>query len=643
MKKIIILLFISMLFANTYKTKSPNKKLEVQIDVKDNISLTLLKNDKKIFKILNIDLIADNKSLITKVAKVEEKLINEEIKPTVPLKEKIIQNNCSEYNIKFKNNNGIIIRLYNNGLAYRFYSAMKKEILVNKENFIFETNEEDSIYFPEEESFHSHNERYYKKEKLVNITDKRFCSLPTLVQKKEGYNIIITESDLVDYAGLWLKGTKKNQLESIFPYYPDETKQTNDRNVKVLSTKDYIAKTQGNRQFPWRIFAYNENDKDILTNQLVYILASESKIKNTDWIKPGKVAWDWYNANNIYNVDFESGLNTLTYKYFIDFAAQYKIEYIILDEGWYKLGDLRSINPDIDLFELIRYGKEKNVDIILWASWKTLDDQLDILEDFAKWGIKGIKVDFMQRDDQWMVNYYTKVSELAAKYHLLVDFHGAYKPAGLHRTYPNVLTFEGVRGNEQNKWSDELTPNHNTTLPFIRMFAGPMDYTPGAMLNAQKSDFKISFTRPMSLGTRCHQLGMYVIYESPLQMLCDNPTNYLNEPKIMDILSKVPVTWDKTIPLEAKIGDYVIMARKNGNEWFIGGMNDWTEREFEIKLDFLDDKEYQITICQDGVNADKTAIDYKIINKKVKKDEVLKIKMSNGGGYLARIYNIENY
>jgi alpha-glucosidase len=373
---------------------------------------------------------------------------------------------------------------------------------------------------------------------------------------------------------------------------------------------------------------------------MIYKLAKPCQLDDTSWIKPGKVAWDWWNWNNIYGVDFRAGINTETYKYYIDFASKYGIEYVILDEGWYKLGNLLDVVPEINVEELVTHGKEKNVGIILWVIWKTLDDQLEeALDQFVKWGVKGIKVDFMQRDDQWMVNYYYKIAREAAKRHLLVDFHGAYKPTGLIRTYPNVLTSEGVRGLENSKWSkDDPSPGHNVTIPFIRMLAGPMDYTPGAMLNATKEPFRPVFNRPMSQGTRCHQLAMYVVYESPLQMLCDSPSNYLKEAECMDFFSRVPTVWDDTKVLDAKVGEYVLITRRSGNEWYVGAMTNWTARELEVDFSFLDAGNYTIEIYQDGINADRNAMDYKKVVRTVTKNEKLNIHLAPGGGWVGRLY-----
>jgi len=352
------------------------------------------------------------------------------------------------------------------------------------------------------------------------------------------------------------------------------------------------------------------------------------------------VAWDWWNDWNIHGVDnsFESGVNTETYKYYIDFASENGIEYIIMDEGWYVLGDLMNVVPEIDMEEIMAYAKEKNVGVILWVIWKTMEDQwAESFDQFEKWGVKGIKVDFMQRDDQWMVDYYWRVAEEAANRKMLVDFHGAYKPSGLRRTYPNVITREGVRGLEQTKWSELQTPTHNVTLPFIRMVAGPIDYTPGAMVNSTEKNFKASWSQPMSMGTRCHQLAMYVVYESPLQMLCDNPSNYKKEPQAMKFLSQVPVVWDATIVLSGEIADHILVARQKENKWYIGGMTNWDSKELELDLSFLGSGVYVMEIWKDGKNAHRYASDFAKEMKKVKSSDKMKIKLAPGGGWVAVI------
>jgi alpha-glucosidase len=437
---------------------------------------------------------------------------------------------------------------------------------------------------------------------------------------------------------LYLRGNSNESLYGKFPAYALADKAKNDRDVPVTKRADFIAKTKGQRSFPWRLLIVAEKDGDLIESQMVYKLAKPLQLDDTSWIKPGKVAWDWYNYNNIYGVDFRAGVNTETYKYYIDFAAKYGIEYIILDEGWYVLGDLMNIVEDMDMEELFRYAKSKNVGIIPWVIWKTLDDQLEeAMDQFEKWGAKGLKVDFMQRDDQWMVNYYHKITKETAKRHMLVDFHGSYKPTGLGRAYPNHITREGVRGLENCKWGDAANPEYNVTIPFIRMVAGPMDFTPGAMVNAQKDNFKPIFNRPMSLGTRCHQLAMYVVYESPLQMLADSPSNYLREPECMEFLAKVPTVWDETKVLDAKVADYVLVARKNGDEWYVGAMTDWTARELTVDFSFLGPGRHTIDIYKDGINADRIGNDYKKETKKISARDKMKIKLAPGGGWAAII------
>jgi len=371
---------------------------------------------------------------------------------------------------------------------------------------------------------------------------------------------------------------------------------------------------------------------------MVFRLGSPNRLADTKWIKPGQVAWDWWNANNIYGVDFRSGINNDTYKYYIDFASKNGIEYIILDEGWYKSGTVLESVSEINVPELCKYGESKNVGVILWVVWKTFWDKIDeAVALYEKWGVKGVKVDFMQRDDQKVVNFYYEAARKTAEHHLLIDFHGAYKPDGLQRTYPNALTREGVRGMENDKWERNITPEHDVTLPFTRMVAGPMDFTPGAMVNMDKANFNPQYTRPASQGTRVHQMSMYVIYESPLQMLSDSPSNYMKEQECTDFLVKIPVVWDDLKVLDAKTGDYLLLARRSGNDWFVGGMTDWTGRKLELDLSFLPAGDYSMEIFRDGINADKYAQDYKHLKINVKSGDKMNVEMAPGGGWVAKI------
>lgn len=653
MKKYKILLVLIALFlynnvmAQNYELLSPDGSNKLTIVAKDSIRYSLSVNDTLIMNNATLSLTLDNKKILgydPVIIKAQRNTVQEKLYPEVRVKSQEIDNHYNELVLQFKEHYKLHFRAFNNGMAYRFITSFKKDILVKNEGAIFNFVDGAKSYFPREKEFFSHNERLYEYNALDTLTSKDLASLPILVECSDKIKVLITETGLLDYPGMWVRGNIGNSLKATFPQYVLETKTDrferwkDDRSTKPTKTEDYIAKTKGNRAFPWRIIAISKSDTDLITNQLSYQLAEKSRIKDTSWIKPGKVAWDWWNDNNIYGVDFEAGVNTKTYKYYIDFASKYGIEYIILDEGWYVLGDVLKIVPEVDVKEIIRYGKTKNVDVILWVAWSSLDQKLhEALDTYKEWGAKGVKVDFMQRDDQWMVKYYERVALESAKRKLLVDFHGSYKPSGLRRTYPNVLTREGVKGAENNKWANYITPSHNITLPFIRMVAGPMDYTPGAMINAQKDNFSISWKRPMSMGTRAHQVAMYVIYESPLQMLCDSPSNYLKEEETTKFIAQIPTVWDETRVLHAKIGDYIALARKNKNIWYVGVMNDETERELQIDLSFLNVGNYTVEIIQDGVNANRYASDYMQMIKQVSNTDVLTAKLASGGGWTAII------
>ena len=624
----------------TYKVLSPDNTIELTVTTSGNITYSVAVDGTTILAPSPVSLSIEEfgtLGLNPKVKSANRKTVQQEIRPVVPRKFAVIDDHFNELTLKFKGDYSIVFRVYNNGVAWRFATGFKNEITVVSEQAEFHFTGTDHIYFPEETSFFSHNERSYLYELLDTMSAGRLASLPVLVET-ESPKILIEESDLRDYPGMWVETAGNNSLKAVFPHYPleSELRPGSDRSMPVTKYADYIAKTDGTRTFPWRILAIAKTDGDLITNDLVYQLAEPLQIEDPSWIKPGKVAWDWWNANNVYGVDFRAGINTDTYKYYIDFASQYGLEYIILDEGWYQLGDLLDVVPGMDIEELVNYGKEKGVGIILWVVWKTLDDQMEkALNQFEQWGVAGLKVDFMQRDDQQMVNYYWKVAKEAADRKMLVDFHGAYKPAGLRRAYPNVITREGVKGLEHNKWDRDITPEHNLTLPFVRMVAGPMDYTPGAMLNAQPDNFRAVFSRPMSMTTRAQQVAMYVLYDSPLQMLADSPSNYMKEKECTEFIAQIPTVWEDTRVLKAKTSDYLIVAKRNSGNWYVAAMNDDMPREFTIDLSFLGDGNYTAEIIEDGINADRYAGDYKKTKRRVSKNDKLEIKMAPGGGWAA--------
>lgn len=635
--------FTALVAAAPLVLESPDKNLRLHVNIEKDITWSLDYRGKQVITPSKIGLHIKGDGniahdiVVKHIARTE---VESELKPAVRHKSAVIPEHYREMAINFHNNYGVQFRAYNDGIAYRFVGNRDAEIIVEQEEMQLNFAKGATTLFPEEETLISHFERSYVAETVANINKKRFASLPAYIAVDD-VNIVFTEADLFDYPGLFLYGTGKNGFRAGFPGVVTKAtpkKGTEDRDQDVEFAK-HIAETTGKRSFPWRVAVVSDDDGALIESQLVYLLSRENQIEDTSWIKPGRIAWDWYNANNIYGVDFKSGLNTETYKYYIDFAAKYGLEYVILDEGWTKsTTNILENNPDMDVHELIAYGKEKGVGIILWALWGPLDKDFEnILATYAQWGVKGIKIDFMQRADQYMVNYYEKIARAAAKHKLLVNYHGGFKPAGLRRAYPNVMTYEGVKGNENNKWSADITPEHTVTLPFIRMVAGPMDFTPGSMVNVQPSNFNISHYRPMSMGTRAHQVAMYAVYESALQMYCESPSTYYREHETTDFIAAFPSVWDETKVLAADIGNYVMVARRSGKQWFIGAMTDGTARELTVDFSFLDKGNYKLDYFRDGVNTEHYAPDYKREQRDIKAGDSMTIKLAAGGGWAAII------
>jgi alpha-glucosidase len=638
----LFLFFAIWCHSKEYKLQSPDKSIEILVNVSDKISWSAQSKGIPLFSQSVADLQVDGVAfgISAKVASAKASSFSGVATAVVPLKSREIPENYNQLRITLKSGNAIVFRAYDNGFAYRWETSLKG--MVKVENEIVDLNFAGNfgILFPEEESMVSHYERLYLDTTISNLNEGSFCSLPFLVKAEKNIKIGITETDLFDYPNLFIEATGSQKMKSKFPPVVLETRPSQrgaDRNLDIVKEAPYIAETQGTRTFPWRIFMLSHNDAQLLENQLPFLLARPLELTDTDWIEPGLVAWDWWNDNNIYGIDFEAGLNTETYMYYIDFASEHNVPYIILDEGWSKsTTNVLEPNERIDMVKLMQYGASKNVDIILWTLWGPLHhDMENILNRFQEWGAKGIKVDFMQRADQGMVNFYERAARECAKREMLINYHGAFKPAGIRRALPNVVNYEGVRGLENSKWSDDITPDHCVTLPFTRMLAGPLDFTPGAMINANKRNFTISFSTPKSQGTRCHQIAMYVIYEAPLQMMADNPSNYYREAESASFISRIPTVWDETKGIDGKVGEYVLMARKKSENWYIGAMTNWDSRTLELDLSFLDQGEYSIEIMQDGINANRAANDYKRQVKTVTAGDKIKIKMASGGGWAA--------
>ena len=544
---------------------------------------------------------------------------------------------------------GLVVRAYDDGIAYR---------LTYKSNIPYTVyNEQADFTFPAdypmyasyvkrgddgdfESQYINSFENTYEHESITKFKSSRLLFLPVLVELPHGMKVCITEADLDNYPGMYLVGGGDTPvLASHFAPVPKTTVQGGHNMLQkfVTSREEYIAR-DANAQLPWRVIA----DAELAASDIVFRLGKPLRIADTSWIKPGKVAWDWWNAWNLYGVDFRAGINNETYKYYIDFAAENGIEYVILDEGWAvnKKADLMQVVPEIDLPELVTYADGKNVGLILWTGyWAFHRDMENVVKHYADMGIKGFKVDFMDRDDQEMVRFINEASELCACYNMLVDFHGMYKPTGAQRTWPNVINYEGVNGLEQLKWSpkgyDQVT--YDVQIPFIRQFAGPMDYTQGAMRNAIKKNYNPVNSEPMSQGTRCRQLATYVIFDSPLNMLCDNPSNYRREPECTAFIARIPTVWDETLGLDGKVGEYITMARRSGDEWYVGGLTNWDKRDIIVDLSFLEEGFYEIELFKDGINADRAACDYKRVVMPVPEDRQLKVTLFPGGGFAGRI------
>ena len=622
---------------------SPDGSLKVNVLTNKNIEINVSKGHQTIIEGLRpamqlVDgrVMGQNIKLRTATTNKVDQLLD----VAVPSRASAIRDRYNEANIKFRGKYSFQVRVFDEGWAYRFATDMPDEILIHRESMNLNTEHLDTVYFPKESSMISHYERSYLHIQPNNLKEGSFASLPVLFKTNSNVSVLFTEADLYDYPGSFLTKSSAKTMELIQPKVvlsaipnPDSP----DRNEKIQEQATYVARTNGSRTFPWRVFIIVDHDGELISQNLVYQLSRENQLEDTGWIKPGKVAWDWWNALNIDGVDFKSGINTVTYKYYIDFAAAFKLDYIILDEGWAaSTTDIIHTNPDIDIKELVSYGAGKNVGVILWTLWKPLDKAMEeVMDTYQNWGIKGIKVDFMQRTDQYMVNYYERVVREAARHHLLVDFHGAFKPAGLRRSYPNLVNYEGVKGLEHSKWSKDITPTHDLEIPFIRMAAGPMDFTPGAMDNAHESNFSIRFSRPMAMGTRCHQMAMYVVYEAPLQMLADSPSNYYREKECTGFISNIPTSWDETRVLDGRVGQYVAVARRQGDTWYIGAMNGKGSRKLHLDLGFLPEGTYDANIFQDGINAETIARDYKHAQQTLHPSSPLEIKMASGGGWVA--------
>lgn len=635
---------------------SPDGKLKSTITVGDKLTYDISCNGQQVLAPSPISATLDNGKVWGDkacLAKVTEKKNDTQIDAPF-YRSSCVRDYYNELTLRFKGDYSVVFRAYNDGVAYRFVNHAKKPFCI--------LNEEVDYRFPADVTasvpyvnagkdgdyngqFHNSFENVYTTAPISQLNKERLMFLPLVVQATPEVKVCITETDLNNYPGLYLTNAKgSNSLSGIQAPYPKTMKQGGHNNLqmRVQTREEYIAKVDGPRNFPWRVAVVTTRDTQLAASNLSYLLAEPSKLSDTSWIKPGKVAWEWWNDWNLCGVDFKTGVNNATYKAYIDFASQYGIEYVILDEGWAVnlKADLMQVVKEIDLKELVDYAAARNVGIILWAGYYAFErDMENVCRYFSEMGVKGFKVDFMDRDDQLMTDFNHRAAAMCAKYHLILDLHGTHKPAGLNRTYPNVLNFEGVHGLEQMKWRpagfDQIT--YDVMIPFIRQVAGPMDYTQGAMRNATRENYYPSNSEPMSQGTRCHQLAMYIILESPFNMLCDSPSNYMREPESTSFIAQVPTVWDETVVLDGKMGEYIITARRKGDTWYVGGLNNWDARDVEVDLSFLSSGSHKAVLFKDGVNAHRTARDYKREEVSVSSAQPLKVHLAPGGGFTLQI------
>ena len=664
MKKILVLLVMALatmkMSAGVYEVCSPNGKVKVTVNTDQGVRWAVNYGEMPVLlpSAIDICLQQGQKTLsLGKVGKVARYTVKSSF--STPFYKKATVTDEYGRMLMYTNQKWTIeVRAYDDGAAYRLISGATKPSLVKSETAEFRFADDYQAFVPymneyrDEQRYCYSFESYYDEQPLSAMFKDSLAITPLAVCLPDGMKAIVMDAGVENYPEMLVKGDG-NALVAEFASYPLEQKVGGFDRLNLIPTKraDYIAKLSPKQSLPWRAVVITERDADILNSDMAQRLAPECRLSDTSWIQPGKVAWDWWNNCNVTGVDFQSGMNTDTYLYYIDFAAKNKIEYIIIDEGWSgKESLMEDLIPEIDLPRLIAYGQKKGVGIILWSSWRNLigNDPLSnmtvtdkVMKHYADMGIKGFKVDFFDRDDQQVIASAYKVAESAAKYHLHLDYHGM-KAFGIQRAYPNILNFEGVKGLENSKWEPREgngplhdQPRYDVTASYLRMLAGPMDYTPGAMVNAMKDHFFGNNNHPMSQGTRVHQMAMYVTFEAPLQMLADSPTKYMQNQACTDFIARIPTTFDETVAIDGQLGEYTVIARRKGSTWYIAAMTDWTERDIDLPLHFLGDGAYQAEIFADGVNALKDATDYRQSRQTVKKEDSLRIHLSSGGGWVA--------
>ena len=643
----IIIVMIGVLWANamaakSFELKSPSGEVSVTVDIGEQIRYSVYGGGKPLLTDSSLALCLREGTLGDKPHLSGHKAspVNRTFRPVVAFKFEEIRDRCNMLRLDFRGGWAVEFRAYDDGMAYRFVTALGHDIEVLSEKVAIRFPDDYTAVVQQPGGFKTAYEEPYS---LIETNGWKpgdpMSVLPVLIDTRQGYKLLLSESALSDYPCMFLEGDGANGMKGTFPKVPLAYEESGDRSMRILQEADYIARTKGTRAFPWRYFVIAKDDGQLIENTMTARLAEQQAIADASWIEPGQVSWEFWNAASPYgpDVDFVAGFNTATYKYYIDFAAEYGIPYIIMDEGWARrTRDPYTPNPAVDVHELIRYGKEKGVGIILWMTWLVVENHFEMFEELSKWGVKGVKIDFMDRSDQWMVNYYERVAAEAARHKMVVAFHGSFKPAGLEYKYPNVLAYEGVRGMEN---MGGCTPANSVWVPFIRNAVGPMDYTPGAMLSMQPESYCGNRPNAASIGTRAYQMALFVLFETGLQMLADNPTLYYRNDECTRFISRVPVTWDETRALKAVAGKFAVVAKRKGDKWYVGAINGSNEGiELEIPLDFLTPgKNYTMTGFEDGINAFRQAMDYRKTQRRVDSTGKATLKIARNGGWAAVI------
>lgn len=639
--------------SKSYSLSSPDGRLTVNVAVGERITYEVKHQDRTVMTASALSMTLDDgtvwggpKSRLTGVRTggADEKV------PSPFYRASEVRNQYRSLALRFQGGWSVEFRAYNDGVAYRFLTTRKGSYCVMNEEAAFRFPEEAVATVPyvnprSEDTFFTSFENTYVSQPIQQLDDHRLMFSPLVVDAGNGVKVLLSEADLLSYPGMFLRKAEGG-LDGVFAPYPKRLEQGGHNNLQMVvqEREAYIARVEGARSFPWRLAVVSDDDRTLAASHLCYLLASPSQLTDLSWIKPGKTAWDWWNDWNLEGVDFETGVNNATYYNYVDFAARCGVEYVILDEGWAVnlQADLMQVVPEIDLPALVKYADAKGVGIVLWAGYQAFNRDMEkVCKHYAQMGVKGFKVDFMDRDDQPMTEFVWRAAETCARYHLLLDLHGMYKPAGFNRTWPNVLNFEGVYGLENVKWTpfekgDQV--KYDVTMPFIRQASGPVDYTQGAMRNAVKENFYPSNSEPMSQGTRCRQLALYMVLDSPFSMLADTPQQFDRHPDCRDFIAAVPTVWDETQVLQGTLGEQIVVARRSGNTWYVGGLTDWTARDVEIDGSFLPQgSTYAGTLFSDGINAHRIGTDYRTSSVTLNHEGKLRIHLAPGGGFALKL------